>query len=71
MEREELDSCYMGMMKHDRTSFANMPKDVVMKEYPKSRYFRGRELNDTISGIDDTLDNTADSISKHQSDSMY
>lgn len=69
--REGMDSGYMGMIKDDRSSFANMPEKVVMKEYPKSKYFRGRGLDDTITGIDDTIDNTAEKMSSHQSDSMY
>lgn len=33
-------------------SFANLPHDVVMKEYPKSKSMRGGMLDDTITGID-------------------
>ena len=32
--------------------FANMPKEVHMEMYPKSKNYRGGVLNDTITGID-------------------
>ena len=32
--------------------FAGMPQNVNMKAYPKSAKYRGRDLDDTIEGID-------------------
>lgn len=32
---------------------AGMPKEVIMKDYPRSRMLRGGELDDSISDIDD------------------
>jgi len=33
--------------------FANLPQDVKMESYPKARMNRGRELDDSMSDIDD------------------
>lgn len=38
----------------DKTSFANMPQEVVMKQYPKQKTY-GEELDDTITGIDEVV----------------
>ena len=35
-----------------RGDFANMPREVVMKEYPRASALRGGMLDDTITGID-------------------
>lgn len=35
-----------------KSSFANMPSEVVMKEYPKSKALRGGMIDDTITGVD-------------------
>lgn len=32
--------------------FANLPREVVMKEYPRNRMHPGARLDDTISDID-------------------
>lgn len=37
---------------------ANMPKDVVMKDYSRSAGMREGELDDTMTGIDRCLDNS-------------
>ena len=34
---------------------ANMPQDVVKKHYMKPGHYRGGVLDDTITGIDDTI----------------
>jgi len=36
-----------------RGDFANMPSELMMREYPKSRMRREGELDDTMSDIDD------------------
>lgn len=40
---------------HDKTSFANMPQDVHMSEYPKQGNY-AEELDDTMTGIDEVID---------------
>lgn len=51
--------------------FANMPSDANMKDYPMPKHFMGERLNDTISGIDETLNDTATKVSRSMSKSMY
>jgi len=43
---------YDGMIKQNNTSFANMPTEVVFKQYPASSGFLPENLNDGMSGID-------------------
>lgn len=52
MDRGDMDDC---IMPDDRSSYANMPQNVVMKEYPnvESPYYN---LNDDIRGIDTQID---------------
>lgn len=40
-------------------SHANMPQDVYMKEYPKSRMGRARELDDSMTDVDDVQEEAA------------
>jgi hypothetical protein len=42
----------MNMMRGDSKGFANMPTEVVMKEYPKGLYGLPDGYDDTIGGID-------------------
>jgi len=37
----------------DKTSFANMPQEVTMRQFPKQSTFE-EELDDTITGVDET-----------------
>jgi len=51
MEREDGD-----MINEDHNAIANLPKEVIMKEYP--RYGKGASegLDDTMRGIDHQID---------------
>lgn len=40
-----------GMISEDHNAVANLPQEVMMKEYPKTDYF-SYNLNDDIRGID-------------------
>lgn len=40
-------------------SHANMPQDVYMKAYPKSRMGRDNELDDSMTDIDDVQEQAA------------
>jgi len=40
------------MIKEDRGAIANLPKEVMMKEYPRVGYGMGEYLDDTARGID-------------------
>lgn len=47
--------------------YANMPKEVYMKEYPKARMGRDGELDDSIVGIDDVEDEAASKRNRYVS----
>lgn len=40
-----------SMLSEDHSAIANMPQNVIMREYPKEMY-ASYELDDTIKGID-------------------
>jgi len=44
-----------GMISSDYTAHANLPQDVVMKDYPELGYGQNELLDDTISGIDNQM----------------
>ena len=48
MERE-------GMIREDRSAPANLPQEVVHKNYPKGSYGLRGNLDDTIRGVDNQL----------------
>ena len=41
-----------GMISEDRSALANLPQNVVMKNYPKCSTMNYSSLNDTIRVID-------------------
>lgn len=38
-----------------KNGFANMPKEVIMKSYPKVDYSMNEYIDDTIVGIDEQM----------------
>lgn len=40
------------MISNDSSKPANMPQDVVMRDYPKNTGYLNDNLNDGISGVD-------------------
>lgn len=48
-------------------SHANMPQEVMMREYPKSRNYPGGNLDDTMSDIDSIASMTESKASRHMS----
>lgn len=49
-----------------RGSFANMPQEVIMKEYPKPRHL-GAYLDDTMVDIDEVNDRSIGRAARHES----
>lgn len=42
-----------GMIREDRSAIANLPQNVIMREYPRyGNGYEGGMLNDKLSGID-------------------
>lgn len=51
-ERRRMEYEDSMMIREDRNAVANLPQDVIMKEYPRADYGDGFRLNDTIRGVD-------------------
>ena len=49
-------------------SHANMPQEVMMKDYPKSRMGRAGELDDSVTDIDYLQDVAASKRDRYVSD---
>ena len=41
-----------GMIREDRSKIANLPQEVMFKEYPKTGPYLPEDLNDDIRGVD-------------------
>ena len=51
--RKRLEVEDSHMIREDRMAMANLPQNVIIKEYPKTVNAQYPELNDTLSGIDE------------------
>lgn len=49
-----------------KSEFANMPREVHQEEYPKQEGL-GYDIDDTITGIDETVKKTKSKIKSHVS----
>lgn len=45
-----------GMIREDLGAIANLPQQVMFKEYPKTGPYMPEGLNDDISGVDQQMD---------------
>ena len=55
----------------DRSSVANLPQNVSYRPWPKSGNYEDYGLNDTISGIDDQMDQDGAIMKKHIQPGKY
>jgi hypothetical protein len=58
-----------GSMKEwgkDKTSFANLPQEVTMKQYPRQDAINS-DLDDTLEGIDEVVEHGKGKVKKHPS----
>ena len=55
-ERRKMEHMDAGMISDDRSSMANMPQGVIMKEYPKIHGYMPEHLDDTERGIEHQID---------------
>ena len=69
--RGSMDSRFMGMISEDHHEVANLPQHVVQQTYPASRWSDKYELDDTIRGIDENIDDTIRTMDQYPSTSMY
>ena len=73
MKKKKYYSESMGseMIKSDHSSHANMPKEVIMKEYPKYNYYNSAELQDNFKGVNEQMKADVSKANKERSDSKY
>ena len=45
-----------GMIREDRSAFANLPQQLVVKYWPKNIYTMNESLDDTLRGVDQQID---------------
>jgi len=48
-----------GMISSDSSATANLPQNVMIKKYPEVGYGQKELLNDTISGVDQQMNDDA------------
>jgi|GEM_PF-3348926 len=68
---KEMTSHSEGMFSGEHLGFANLPDKVIMKEWPRNDYFKSRELNDKLSGIDEQIDADVKGANRNRSKSKY
>lgn len=59
-----------GMMQDDKTAPSNCPTQVIMEEYPKTGYIPG-DYDDTMYGIDETIDKAVSKARKYAARKKY
>lgn len=63
-ERRRQEHADSMMIKEDRSSVANLPQQVVMRDWPKVDYTGFEGLDDTIRGVDQQMNDDARGGSK-------
>jgi len=48
-----------GMISSDSSATANLPQNVIMKKYPEIGYGQREMLDDTITGVDQQMNDDA------------
>ncbi len=69
--RDGLDSHFMGMISEDRNAPSNLPQLVIHKHYPMTKYMDKYELDDSIYGVDDNMNDSVRRLDENPSGSMY
>lgn len=54
--RKSLESADFGMFGESKSSFANMPQEMVLKAFPKAGRYSDYGIDDTVRGIDKQMD---------------
>ncbi len=57
--RRALEKKDSGMISEDHSAMANMPQNVIMRQYAQTDYAMYPKLDDTITGIDYQIDKDA------------
>lgn len=66
--KEQEDS---GMIKEDHNNTSNLPREVIMKPWPKTGYGSSMDLDDTIRGIDSQINDDASEMKRHRPREKY
>ena len=67
--RQELEDSMM--ISEDHTQIANLPQQVMMKEYPKVGYGGHYNLDDTVRGIDNQINDDTDEMKRELHPEKY
>lgn len=61
------------MIHEDRSACANLPQEVIMKDWPRTTYFDHSNLAkyDNVRGVDRQMDEDTNQASRHKSKSKY
>jgi hypothetical protein len=70
-ERRAQERADYHMITEDHHAMANLPQNVIMREYPRMRYGLDPYLDDTASGIDKQIYDDMSQMKKHISKSKY
>lgn len=60
-----------GMIREDRNAVANMPQNVIMKDWPQASYGEKSYLDDTIRGIDSQMFDDTSEMRKNKKNEKY
>ena len=70
-ERRAMENKDFNMMSMDRSSHANLPKEVVYKDWSDYSTLSDKGINDTKYGIDEQISADVSKANSHRSDSKY
>ena len=59
------------MISEDKSAIANLPQQVMYKEWPKAKHYHDYGLDDTIRGIDEQQDKDNSKMEKHLQPEKY
>lgn len=60
-----------GMLSEDHSAIANMPQEVIYREYPKNELYLNSKLDDTMEGIKKQQNEDVGMANRHKPNSMY
>ena len=66
-ESERLQKHDSSMISEDRSAIANMPQNVIMKDWSGTETYMPEDIDDTIRGIDEQIKEDNSKRSKHLS----
>ena len=63
--RKSLESADFAMFGESRSSFANMPQELVLKPFPKGGRYSDYGIDDTVRGIDKQMNDDGAGLKAH------